>query len=74
MSMPTYDYRCTDCSHDFSIEATVAEYENGLDARCPSCHSGEVTRRLGSVLISMGASDAGDAPQGRCCTPSSGCC
>ena len=72
--MPTYEYRCTDCTNDFEREATVAEYEDGLDARCPECGSQQTARRLGSVMISMGDSASGDAPQGGCCTPGVGCC
>jgi len=78
--MPTYEYRCTDCENDFALEASVAEYENSLDEDCPECGSRETTRRLGSVLISTGRSDADTAPQGGtapqdgCCTPGGGCC
>ncbi|WP_263788782.1 FmdB family zinc ribbon protein [Salinibacter grassmerensis] len=70
--MPTYEYRCTDCEHDFALEASVAEYEEGLGADCPECGSSETTRRLGSVVISTGSSDP--ARKGGCCTPGSGCC
>ena len=70
--MPTYEYRCTDCENDFALEASVAEYENGLDEDCPECGSAKTTRRLGSVVISTGSSDS--ARQGGCCTPGSGCC
>lgn len=72
--MPTYEYRCTDCENDFERQATVAEYEDGLDAKCPECGSQQTTRRLGSVMISMGDSVSGDPPQGGCCTPENGCC
>lgn len=72
--MPTYEYRCTDCENDFALEASVAEYENGLDEDCPECGSAETSRRLGSVMISMGDGASGDAPQGGCCMPEGGCC
>lgn len=78
--MPTYEYRCTDCKNDFAFEASVAEYENGLDEDCPECGSSKTTRRLGSVLISTGSANPGAAPQsgtgpqGGCCTPGGGCC
>jgi len=71
--MPTYEYRCTDCDNDFALQATVAEYEDGLDATCPECGSQQTTRRLGSVLISVG-NDATEPRQGGCCSPGSGCC
>ena len=67
--MPTYEYRCTDCEHDFERQASVAEYEEGLDTACPECGSQQTTRRLGSIMISMGDGASDDAPQGGCCTP-----
>lgn len=76
--MPTYQYRCTHCAHDFAQKATVAEYDNGLDVTCPACDSDEVTRRIGAVMISGGSSSSsgssasGDgAPR---CSPGGGCC
>lgn len=72
--MPTYEYHCTGCKHNFSLEASVAEYEDGLDEACPECSSHSTTRRLGSVMISTGSADTDAAPQGGCCTPGGGCC
>lgn len=78
--MPTYEYHCPDCEHDFALKATVTEYEDGLDDACPKCDSLNTARRLGSVLISVGSSDADTVPRGRsspqggCCTPDGGCC
>ncbi|WP_103028413.1 FmdB family zinc ribbon protein [Salinibacter altiplanensis] len=71
--MPTYEYRCSDCDTDFELEATVAEYEEGIDETCPECDSQQTTRRLGSVMISMGDASP-DGPQGGGCTPGGGCC
>ncbi|MFO8233639.1 MAG: zinc ribbon domain-containing protein [Longimonas sp.] len=68
--MPTYQYRCTNCEHDFALKATVAEYDDGLDATCPKCGSDEVKRRIGDIMISSGSSGDG-APR---CTPGGGCC
>jgi len=71
--MPTYEYRCTECDYDFALKATVAEYDDGLDAECPKCESEQVQRRLGAVMISSGpATSNGSA--GGCCTPGGGCC
>ncbi len=72
--MPTYEYRCSDCENDFELQAPVAEYEDGIDETCPACDSPNTTRRLGSVMISMGDRSSDAAPQGGCCTPGSGCC
>ncbi|PSQ97986.1 MAG: FmdB family transcriptional regulator [Bacteroidetes bacterium SW_9_63_38] len=71
---PSCSFECTDCDTDFELEATVAEYEEGLDATCPACDSPQTTRRLGSVVISMGDEASDEAPQGGCCTPGGGCC
>jgi putative FmdB family regulatory protein len=71
--MPTYEYRCTDCDHDFALNATIAEYDDGLDAQCPKCNSEHVQRRLGAVMISSGPAPS-DGAAGGCCTPGGGCC
>lgn len=71
--MPTYEYRCTDCEHDFALNASVAEYDDGLNAQCPKCGSDKVQRRLGSVMISGGSSVSNPTGSG-CCTPGGGCC
>ncbi|NBC16110.1 MAG: hypothetical protein GVY18_02200 [Bacteroidetes bacterium] len=44
--MPIYEYRCTDCDHDFALNATIAKSENGLDVGCPECDSEQAQRRL----------------------------
>ena len=47
--MPTYDYRCTDCGHEF--EAQQAFTDDPL-TECPECH-GTVKKRFNSVGISF---------------------
>ena len=47
--MPTYDYRCTDCGHEF--EAQQAFTDDPL-TECPSC-GGAVKKRFNSVGISF---------------------
>ena len=47
--MPTYDYRCTDCGHEF--EAQQAFTDDPL-TECPSCE-GAVKKRFNSVGISF---------------------
>ena len=71
ITMPTYEYRCTDCDHDFALNATITEYDHGLDVHCPNCDSKHVQRRLGAVMISSSPSASGS---GGCCTPGGGCC
>lgn len=69
--MPTYEYRCTDCEHDFSLEASLPEYEQGLDASCPACSSTNTVRRIGSVLLD---DDDEAIPAEDRCAPGTGCC
>ena len=47
--MPTYDYRCTDCGHEF--EAQQAFTDDPL-TECPECR-GTVKKRFNSVGISF---------------------
>ena len=52
--MPLYDYICQDCQKKFEVKATVAEYESGLNVRCPACASERVKRTLSVLSFSMG--------------------
>lgn len=52
--MPLYDYICQDCRAKFDVKASVAEYESGLDVRCPDCESERVKRSLTALGFSMG--------------------
>ena len=47
--MPTYDYRCKDCGHEFEIHQSFSE-----DAltECPEC-KGNLRKVFGSVGISF---------------------
>jgi len=47
--MPTYDYRCTDCGHEF--EAQQAFTDDPL-TECPNC-SGTVKKRFSAVGIAF---------------------
>lgn len=47
--MPTYDYRCADCGHEF--EAHQSFSEDPL-TECPECH-GTVKKRFSAVGISF---------------------
>jgi len=53
--MPTYDYRCNDCSHQWEGIRKIAEMDAPTHEPCPSC--GE-TGNIGRVL--MGAPSFGD--------------
>lgn len=47
--MPTYDYRCRDCGHEF--EAQQAFSDDAL-TECPSC-GGTLKKKFGSVGIAF---------------------
>ncbi|MCE2808401.1 MAG: FmdB family transcriptional regulator [Actinobacteria bacterium] len=47
--MPTYDYRCKDCGHEF--EAQQAFTDDAL-TECPSC-GGALKKKFGSVGIAF---------------------
>jgi len=48
--MPTYEYRCLDCHHRFSLFLTYQEYGQKLVV-CPCCGSQKVQRRIGRLRI-----------------------
>lgn len=41
--MPTYEYRCEKCGHEFSRIATIAAHERSKVA-CPKCKAATVSR------------------------------
>lgn len=74
--MPTYDYRCEKCLNQFDVQATVSEYERGLDTKCPACGSKRVRRTINTVNIKR-SSPNNARSSGGCCGGSegnSGCC
>jgi len=44
--MPTYDYQCQSCRHDFTIQHKIADPA----PRCPQC-GGEVRKKLSAPAI-----------------------
>jgi putative FmdB family regulatory protein len=47
--MPTYEYRCSACGHEFVEVHTIAQHVKAKVA-CPECKSKEVERRYGSFF------------------------
>jgi putative FmdB family regulatory protein len=43
--MPTYEYRCDGCKHEFSIIQSFREYEKAK-ATCPKCKSKKVKQQI----------------------------
>lgn len=52
--MPTYDYRCNACSHEFELFQSMSE---GLKKKCPACGKLKLERLIGtgSALIFKGS-------------------
>ena len=51
--MPTYDYRCLDCDHEFQIVESLSEHEADPRASrgCPECGSDHVERVLTGAFV-----------------------
>lgn len=51
--MPTYEYHCTACQHDFSRTESVADHERSK-VTCPQCRSSKVERTITSFYAKTG--------------------
>jgi putative FmdB family regulatory protein len=47
--MPTYEYRCSACGHEFVEVHTIGEH-GGAKVSCPKCKSKKVERRYSSFF------------------------
>lgn len=45
--MPTYQYSCTKCDHDFEV---VQSFSDAAISKCPEC-DGEVRKKFGAVGV-----------------------
>lgn len=43
--MPSYDFRCRECGHDFELHLSMSAYADGDGRVCPKCHTDDVERR-----------------------------
>jgi len=68
--VPIYEYRCRGCEHEFE------KYVHGPSTKvaCPTCQSGDVTRKLSVFgLKSDGGFMAAPTTGGGCCGGGCGC-
>ncbi|HKS50068.1 MAG TPA: zinc ribbon domain-containing protein [Amycolatopsis sp.] len=65
--MPTYDYRCRDCSSTFSLSRPMSE--SAAPATCPDGHT-DTVKLLTTVALT---GSAAPAPTGGCCGGACGC-
>ncbi|MBC7185940.1 MAG: zinc ribbon domain-containing protein [Calditrichaeota bacterium] len=49
--MPTYEFRCLSCGHQFEVFTSISQKEKGLDLSCPNCGDDRIAEVFGSVMI-----------------------
>lgn len=69
--MPTYNYKCRDCEHKFSIEAKISEKSDGLDLSCPECEGRDIFQTFNKIGIIGGNSS--ESCSSSSCGGCSGC-
>ncbi len=47
--MPTYEYRCDGCNHEFSVAMSIAIHDRG-GITCPDCKGSNVTQCFSSFF------------------------
>jgi putative FmdB family regulatory protein len=47
--MPTYEYECKKCGHEFRLIMALEEHEKKV--RCPKCNSEAVKHVIASVFV-----------------------
>jgi len=47
--MPTYEYRCQECSKEFSLILSMKEHDEGK-AKCPNCGSQKLEQLISTFL------------------------
>jgi putative FmdB family regulatory protein len=50
--MPTYEFKCVNCGHDFEVTAHIADRDK--KAVCPQCGSRDVTTVFGAFAVGGG--------------------
>lgn len=63
--MPTFDFRCSDCGHEFSEFVSIKEKDK---VRCPKCNSSVKQLFTGFMFI------GGSSGDGSCSSCNSGNC
>jgi putative FmdB family regulatory protein len=69
--MPTYDFRCRQCGHQFSRFTTI---EGRKQVQCPQCYSPDVQQLLTGFIFARSNGGSGGASCTRAsCRGCSGC-
>lgn len=48
--MPTYDYVCQKCHHEWSMMRTIHEHEKAPKPACPKCRSRQVQQKISAFV------------------------
>ena len=48
--MPTYEYRCDSCGHQFTVIESIGEHGKN-PPRCPKCQGDKVEQAFSSVYV-----------------------
>jgi putative FmdB family regulatory protein len=48
--MPEYEFECTKCQKQFTVEESVKEHEHHQRVKCPECGSTKVERHFSPVF------------------------
>lgn len=68
--MPTYTYRCRECSDEFDVQRPMSQ--SSEPATCPDGHE-DTVKLLTTVALSGASTGSGPAPTGGCCGGACGC-
>jgi putative FmdB family regulatory protein len=49
--MPEYEYQCTKCGKQFTVEESMKQHEQHHQVKCPKCGSTKVEQRFSSVFV-----------------------
>lgn len=70
--MPTYEYRCGECSKEYDVFHKVREIE--ADVVCPVCNSTSHTRMMSVAAVSMNVYSSSSSSKNTAETCGSGSC
>jgi len=57
--MPIYEYKCLDCSHEFSLLQSIYDVE---DTECPKCGSHRAKKIVSTFACSTGSGHTHSSP------------
>ena len=52
--MPTYEYRCKSCEHEFNLMVSISKMDAPISEPCPSCNEFRVERLFPSIAPTLG--------------------